>query len=117
MLRLLVLTIVQCTLLTAGQVFLKVALTRMLPFGFYRAFWVSLLANWPFACCGLCYGGASLLWMYILKHFPLSVAYPLVSLSYVLGMVAAVLVFHEQVSLTRWIGLALIVAGVALIVK
>ncbi len=55
--------------------------------------------------------------MYIVKHYPLSVAYPLVSLSFVMGMLAAVFIFNEPVPVLRWLGLVLIVVGVALIVQ
>ena len=105
------LTILQCLLLTGGQVLLKFALIRMAPFGWNRAFWSSVLLNWQFAACGLCFLIASLLWMYIVKTFPFSVAYPMVSMSFVIGMIAAVVFFHEQVSWTKWVGVLLIVAG------
>ena len=105
------LTILQCLFLTGGQVLLKFALMRMAPFGWNRAFWSSVLLNWQFAACGLCFLIASLLWMYIVKTFPFSVAYPMVSMSFVIGMIAAAVFFHEQVSWTKWVGVLLIVAG------
>lgn len=104
-------------MLTAGQVFLKFALIKMPPFGWNRVFWGGLLANWQFAFCGICFGLGSLLWMYILKNFPLSLAYPMVSLSYVFGMVAAILFFQEAVSVTKWMGVFFIVIGCSLIVR
>lgn len=55
--------------------------------------------------------------MYIIKHYPLSVAYPMISLSYVFGMLAAVVCFHEDVSLSKWIGVAFIIIGCCLIAK
>jgi undecaprenyl phosphate-alpha-L-ara4N flippase subunit ArnE len=100
-----------------GQVFLKFAMMRMLPFAWTRTFWVSLLTNWHFAACGLFFGAASLLWMYIVKVFPFSMAYPMVSLSYVFGMFAAILFFHEEVSLMKWVGVACIMLGCVLIAK
>ena len=115
MYKIIPLVILQCLLLTAGQVFLKFALMRMAPFGWNRAFWSSVLLNWQFAACGLCFLMASLLWMYIVKMFPFSVAYPMVSMSFVIGMIAAVVFFHEQVSWTKWVGVLLIVAGCLLI--
>lgn len=105
------LAVAQSLLLAAGQVFLKFALARMLPFSMSLAFWKSVFVNWQFAACGICYGAGSLLWFYILKHFPFSMAYPMVSLSYVFGMIAAVVFFHEPVSLTKWLGVLLIMAG------
>ena len=110
-------SIIQCILLTGGQVFLKFALQKMPPFGWNKEFWGSLLVNWQFAACGLCFGLGSLLWMYILKVFPLSLAYPMVSLSYVFGMFAAILFFNETVSVTKWLGVLFIMLGCCLIVK
>lgn len=97
--------------------FLKFAMMRMLPFAWTKTFWVSLLTNWHFAACGLFFGAASLLWMYIVKVFPFSMAYPMVSLSYVFGMFAAILFFHEEVSLMKWVGVACIMLGCLLIAK
>lgn len=109
--------ILQSILLVGGQVFLKLALTRLPSFAWTREFWLSLLTNWQFAVCGLLFAAASLLWMYIVKVFPFSSAYPMVSLSYVFGMVAAMLVFHEEVSVIKWVGVILIVLGCMLIAK
>ena len=111
------LALLQSVALVSGQVFLKIGLARMLPFGWNREFWVSALLNWQFALSGICFGAASLLWMYIIKHFPLSMAYPMVSLSYVFGLVAAVLIFHEQVTAVKWAGAALIMLGCILVSK
>jgi len=115
--RLIVISLVQCLLLAGGQVLLKFALNAMGTFSWTVAFFVRQLTNWWFLGCGLCYVAATVLWMYIIKNFPFSMAYPMISLSYVFGMVAAILVFHEQVPLTRWLGVALIMGGCLLIAK
>ena len=107
--------IIQSLFLAGGQVFLKFALARMTPFGWTKEFWGNLLINWQFAACGICFALTSLLWMYMVKAFPLSVAYPMVSLSYVFGMLAAIVFFHENVSLTQWIGVFLIMVGCCLV--
>lgn len=109
--------VAQSALLATGQVALKFGLARMQPFGWTWRFWGSVLLNWPFALSGLLFGSASLLWMYILRRFPLSVAYPMISLSYVFGMLSAILFFHEEVSAAKWAGVALIMAGCCLIAK
>jgi undecaprenyl phosphate-alpha-L-ara4N flippase subunit ArnE len=109
--------IIQSLLLCGGQVLLKFALMRVPAFSWSKAFWTSLLFNWPFAACGICFALASLLWMWMVKYFPFSMAYPMVSLSYVFGMFAAILFFHEEVSLIKWIGVGLIVLGCLLIAK
>ena len=90
---------------------------RMPAFSWSRGFWLSLLVNWQFAACGLLFGAASLLWAYIVKTFPFSTAYPMVSLSYVFGMFAAIMFFHEEASAAKWLGVALIMMGCFLIAK
>lgn len=115
--RLLLISIVQSLLLCGGQVLLKYALLRMGAFSWSVAFFVRNLTNWWFLGCGVCYGCATALWLYILKTFPFSMAYPMISLSYVFGMLAAIFLFHEQVPLVRWLGVLLIMAGCVLIAK
>ena len=43
--------------------------------------------------------------------------YPMISLSYVMGMIAAICFFHEEVSIEKWIGVLLIMGGCILIAK
>lgn len=100
-----------------GQVLMKFGLNMMLSPAWSWEFVKSVLLNWQFVSCGVCYGIGSLLWMYIVKNYPLSMAYPLISLSYVFGMIAAVLFFHETVSLTKWIGVFFIITGCIFVVK
>lgn len=114
---LLLLAAVQSALLALGQVMLKWGLLRMEPFGWNRSFWHSALLNWQFALSGICFASASLLWMYIVKHFPLSTAYPLISLSFVFGMIAANIFFREHISAYKWMGMLLIMAGCYIISK
>lgn len=111
------LALVQSLLLAGGQVLLKFGLGRMLPFSWTFDFWKSVFVNWQFAACGMCYGAGSLLWFYIVKHFPFSMAYPMVSLSYVFGMIAAIVFFHEPVDLGKWVGVLLIMLGCWFIAK
>ncbi len=115
--RVFFLAILQSAILSGAQVFLKFALQRMHPFGWTKDFWVSMLLNWQFACCGILFGTGSVLWLYIVKHYPLSVAYPMISLSYVFGMLAAITFFHEEVSTLKWIGVGFIMLGCCLIAK
>ena len=109
--------VVQSLLLTGGQVFLKLALSRMPSFSWSRDFWGAALACWQFAASGMLFASASLLWVYMVRLFPLSTVYPLVSLSYVFGMVAAMVVFHEDVSLGKWLGVLFIMVGCFLIAR
>lgn len=116
-LKLLPISILQCILLVGGQVLMKYGLTKVGAFSFSCNYFYRLFTNWQFICCGLCYGAGSILWMYIIKHFPFSMAYPMVSLSYVMGMFAAIIFFHEQIPTIRWVGVFLILTGCVLIAK
>lgn len=117
MMRLLLLSCIQSFCLAFGQMFLKLALAKMGKFSWSVQFFVDQLTNWWFLLLGLSMGSATLLWLYILKHYPLSVAYPLTCMSYVFGMVAAFLFLHESIPFTRWIGVLFIALGVFFIIK
>lgn len=116
-LKLIPISIMQCTLLSGGQVLMKYGLMKAGDFSWTSRYFYRLLINWQFIGCGICYGLASILWMYILKNFPFSMAYPMVSISYVIGMLAAIIFFHEQVSPIRWVGVLFILIGCFMITK
>lgn len=59
------------------------------------------------------YAVAAVLWVYCLSVFDLGYVSFVASLQYVLLLAVAILVFREQVSLLKWVGCALIMAGVA----
>ena len=58
---------------------------------------------------------SSFFWLLALSKVPLSFAYPMVSISYVLILFFSWLVFKEQVGPIRWLGAAVIIFGVYLI--
>ena len=109
MFKLLALALMQSALLAAVQVTLKLSLQQIGAFSWSWSFFARALTCLWFALCGICYALSTVLWLYILKH------YPLISLSYVMGMLAAVFVFHEAVPLVRWLGVGLIMAGVVMV--
>jgi undecaprenyl phosphate-alpha-L-ara4N flippase subunit ArnE len=117
MLKLISFATIQSLFLVAGQVFLKIAMMQTDKFSFTWKFFREAMQTWQFAACGLCMLVASLIWFYILKHYEFSVAYPLISISYLLGMLAAIFVFHETIPSIRWIGVILIMVGVFLVTK
>ncbi len=52
-------------------------------------------------------------WTLVLEHVALSIAFPLMSLSYVVIVLAGAWIFREQVNLRHGVGALLITAGVA----
>ncbi|MDR1379988.1 MAG: EamA family transporter [Tannerella sp.] len=117
MLKLIFCSLVQSAFLAAGQVFLKFSLEKLEQFAWTWTFFRSFLTNWWLLASGLSMVAASVIWFYILKHYDLSLAYPLISISYIFGTLAAVCIFHETVPLTRWIGVLFIMIGVAFLTK
>lgn len=117
MLKFTFLSLAQTFLLASGQVCLKVSMERMDKFSFSWVYFRQLFTNWYLALTGVFFIGATILWMYILKHYPFSIAYPITSFAYVFGMLAALFIFREAIPPTRWIGVALIVAGVFFLLK
>ncbi|MDR2679692.1 MAG: EamA family transporter [Tannerella sp.] len=117
MLKLICASVIQCAFLAAGQVFLKISLEKFEKFSWTWKFFRDFLTNWWLLASGLSMVAASVIWFYILKHNDLSLAYPLISISYIFGTLAAIFIFHETVPPTRWIGVLLIMAGVAFLTK
>jgi multidrug transporter EmrE-like cation transporter len=56
-------------------------------------------------------------WIMGLSRVEVSVAYPLLSLGYVINAIAAWYLFGESLTFTRIVGVGLIVAGVALVAR
>lgn len=115
--RLIIFAVIQSIFLCAGQMFMKMALNAFERASWSWSFIASQFTNWWWLACGICFTIAGLLWMYILKHWAFSLAYPLSSLAYVFGMIAAMLVFHEHIVWTQWVGILLIMAGCYLVVN
>lgn len=59
-----------------------------------------------------CYVVSIFVWILGLSRVPVSVAYPLLSVGYIINAVAAHYLFGEAVSLQRWLGIGFIVIGV-----
>ena len=117
MVRVIILTIFQCFLLASGQVCFKLAVEKITKFQWSWAYFVDILTNWWLLFGGIFLISATVLWGFILKHYEFSVAYPVTAFAYVFGMLAAIFIFHETVSLTRWIGVGLIILGALFIAK
>ena len=61
------------------------------------------------------YVGATLLWILALREIPLSKAYPFMALAFVLVPAGAVVFYGETLGLRYFVGLGLVLLGIALI--
>lgn len=64
-----------------------------------------------------CYALSVFVWILGLSRVPVSVAYPLLSVGYVVNAIAAYYLFGEAVTPTRWLGIGFIVIGVWLVAR
>ena len=64
-----------------------------------------------------CYGISVLLWLGALSRVPVSVAYPMLSIGYVVNAFAAAMLFGEALTVAKMSGIVLIVAGVFVLAR
>lgn len=104
----------------AAQLLLKLAtrpLAHFSDFGLQtlRFSMVSLGTSLPFWAGMLCYGTSVCVWLAALSKAPVSTAYPMLSLGYIVVAAASVLWLGESLSPAKVLGIALICAGVVLV--
>jgi multidrug transporter EmrE-like cation transporter len=76
------------------------------------------LASQPYVWLGLaCYGVSVLVWIIALSRVDVSIAYPMLSLGYIVTAVAAWLLFGEALGLQRVAAIAVIIIGVYLLAR
>lgn len=75
----------------------------------------TVLGSWRLLLGFLSFGTSSLFWLVALSRVPLSVAYPVVSLSYVIILGSSIVLLGERPTMTTWTGALLVMGGVALI--
>jgi multidrug transporter EmrE-like cation transporter len=96
----------------AGQLLLKAGAQQLAGLGRLE-FLLAAARNAPVVSGLVAWAASTLCWLYVLRVAPLSRAYGLTSLSYVLVALVSVFVYGEQLRRVHVVGLALIVVGVA----
>ncbi len=70
----------------------------------------------PFIVGGfVSYGISSMFWIIVISRLPLSFAYPMIALSYVVVTVGSLVILKEQVPALRWLALLVICIGVGML--
>ena len=86
-----------------------------------RDTWADTLARMAtqghFVLGAACYVLSLFVWILGLSRVPVSIAYPLLSIGYIVNAIAAHYLFGEDVNTTRWLGIGFIVVGVWLVAK
>lgn len=76
------------------------------------------VASSPFIIGGLVlYGLGAVSWLAVLSRVPLSLAYPLLAIGYIVIPLLAWLLFRESLSPLRWAGILVIALGVILVTR
>jgi drug/metabolite transporter (DMT)-like permease len=65
----------------------------------------------------LCYALSIVVWLVALSRVDVSIAYPMLSVGYVVNALLAMWLFGEVVSAQRWLGIAVILVGVTLVAR
>jgi multidrug transporter EmrE-like cation transporter len=105
----------------AAQLLLKAGTNVLGVLSLTRDTWpdtlVKMATQGYFALGIACYGISVFVWILGLSRVPVSIAYPLLSVGYVVNAIAAYYLFGEAVTLTRWLGIGFIVVGVTLVAR
>jgi len=109
-------------LLNAGaQLLLKAGTNALGVLTLTRETWPDTLMKMAteghFALGIACYALSVIVWIFGLSRVPVSIAYPLLSVGYVVNAVAAHFLFGEAVTAPRWLGIGFIVIGVTLVAR
>ena len=104
-----------------AQLFLKLGMTRIGEFTF------TLNNLWPigwkvatnyFVILGLfCYVISVIVWLMVLSRVPVGIAYPMVSIGYIITAIAGYFLLGEMLTTSRIIGVFVSILGVYLVAK
>lgn len=105
----------------AAQLLLKAGTNRVGEFAFSLDNLVpigaKLVANPPIIAGLACYVVSVVVWILALSRVPVSVAYPMLSVGYVVNAFAAYLLFGESITVQKLVGIGFIVIGVFLVAR
>jgi drug/metabolite transporter (DMT)-like permease len=115
-----ILILVSISIAVGGQLLLKIGLNKIGSisvdsFSSLGQLFLGIIKS-PLVLTGLfCYVISAAIWLVVLSAVDLSFAYPFIGLTYVLILIISKFVLREDVNPIRWIGAAVITAGVILI--
>ena len=101
---------------TMGQLFLKSGAQQLSGLGRLE-FLSAAVRNAPVLCGLAAWMAATVCWLYVLRVAPLSRAYGLTSLTYVLVPLASIYAFGEEIRRPHALGIVLIVVGIACVLS
>ncbi|HMN81309.1 MAG TPA: SMR family transporter [Burkholderiaceae bacterium] len=104
-----------------AQSLLKLGANRLGPEPFAGiALWemaFKVLTQWPYLLGFTFYGVSLVVWILALTRVPVTIAYPMLSIGYIINALVARFWLGESLSVGGWMGIALICGGVVLIAR
>ena len=104
-----------------AQLFLKFGVDRIGEFSFTLQNLIPIgwkLATNYFVILGLlCYVISVVVWLMVLSRIPVGIAYPMVSIGYIITAIAGYFLLGESLTVTRVIGILVIIIGVYLVAR
>jgi drug/metabolite transporter (DMT)-like permease len=100
-----------------GQILLKVGANRLGSINFNIEGLLSIIKNYYIIIGLVLFGTSFLLWVKILTKNDLSYVYPMVSISYIIIILASRFLFNEPFTINKIIGIIAIICGVFIINK
>ncbi len=105
----------------AAQLLLKAGTNALGVITLTREGWVDTLVRMAtqghFVLGAGCYVLSLFVWILGLSRVPVSIAYPLLSVGYIVNAIAAHYLFGEAVTASRWLGIGCIIVGVWLVAR
>lgn len=113
--KILLLCIINALMLVAGQIMFKLGVKNK-DLNNIIAIVKTIFSPIIFTALIL-YGFTTVLWLYILNKTDISFAYPIQSLALPTVLVLSTIIFNEQISISRWIGILIIYIGIVIAVR
>jgi multidrug transporter EmrE-like cation transporter len=113
--------VIGVSLNVCAQLLLKAGVSAVGQFAFTPAnvvpIGLRLVAQWPILGGFACYVVSVVVWILALSRVDVSIAYPMLSLGYVVNALAAWYLFGEVMSMSRVIGICIILVGVYVLAR
>ena len=85
------------------------SMENILPIGW------KLATEWHIVCAMFCYALSVVIWILALSRVPVSIAFPMLSMAYVVNALAAWYLLGEAFNPTKLVGMSVIILGVIII--
>jgi multidrug transporter EmrE-like cation transporter len=109
------LAIVACAISALGQILLKLAMNKHGAIQFTLSGLINLLSEPVLIIALMMHVVALIIWLQVLSKIPLSTAYPILAITYVIVPVLSVLFLKESIQQSQLIGMFLVLVGVIMI--